>query len=46
MAEKNYSRWHKETLPADDTNLDHSFTEQEYTDVATEDDVRVNQEFE
>ena len=40
---KIYTRGDEVSLPSDDTNLEVSFTTQEYTDVATEDGTRVSQ---
>jgi len=40
---KLYTRGDEVSLPSDDTNLAVSFTTQEYTDVETEDGVRVSQ---
>lgn len=43
MPDKVYSRGDVAVLPADDTDLENAFTDQEYTDVASDDGTRVAQ---
>ena len=40
---QDYTKGDYEDLPADNTNLEHDYTEQEYTDVADDDEVYVDQ---